>query len=300
MMAALKDISLRGLMKLNEPMSKHTTWRIGGPADHFYTPADLDDLTDLLKSIPENESVFWLGLGSNLLVRDGGIRGTVIALKGSLSEIRTLNDCRVEVGAGATCAKLARFCSKNNLLGGEFFAGIPGLMGGALAMNAGAFGGETWPCVESVMTMDRHGNLHTRTSKDYEIGYRTVIGQEQEWFVSAVFQFQSGDGEQAAIKVRKLLDKRAETQPTGLPSCGSVFRNPENNHAAKLIEQAGLKGKRIGGAEVSPKHANFIINTGDASAEDVEALIEYVQTQVKLQSGIDLHTEVKIAGEYKS
>ena len=299
MMTALQDIGLRGVMKLNEPMSKHTTWRIGGPADQFYTPADMDDLAQLLKSIAPNEQVFWLGLGSNLLVRDGGIRGTVIALKGSLSEIRLLDDCRLQVGAGATCAKLARFCSKNNLLGGEFFAGIPGLVGGALAMNAGAFGGETWPCVESVMTMDRQGNLQQRTAKDYQIAYRTVIGPDQEWFVSAIFQFQAGDGEQAARRIRQLLDRRAETQPIGLPSCGSVFRNPPNNHAAKLIEQAGLKGKRIGGAEVSPKHANFIINTGDARADDVEALIRYVQQQVKLQSGIELETEVRVVGEYE-
>ncbi|MFW2372999.1 MAG: UDP-N-acetylmuramate dehydrogenase [Gammaproteobacteria bacterium] len=297
MMAALKDIDLRGVMKLNEPMSKHTTWRVGGPADRFYTPADREDLAQLLKSMPLDEPVFWLGLGSNLLVRDGGIRGTVIALKGSLSEIQLLDDCRLEVGAGATCAKLARFCSKNNLLGGEFCAGIPGLVGGALAMNAGAFGGETWRCVESVMTMDRQGRLHQRSAKDYDIGYRTVIGHEQEWFVSAVFQFQAGDGEQAARQVRQLLDKRAETQPTGLPSCGSVFRNPQDNYAAKLIEQAGLKGHRIGAAEVSPKHANFIINTGDARAEDVEALIKYVQAQVKQQSGIELHTEVRVVGE---
>ncbi|MCW8956568.1 MAG: UDP-N-acetylmuramate dehydrogenase, partial [Gammaproteobacteria bacterium] len=187
----------------------------------------------------------------------------------------------------------------NNLLGGEFFAGIPGLLGGALAMNAGAFGGETWPCVESVMTMDRQGKLHQRTAKDYQIGYRTVIGQQQEWFVSVIFQFKSGDGELAARNIRQLLDKRAQTQPTGLPSCGSVFRNPEHDHAARLIEQAGLKGKRMGGAEVSPKHANFIINTGDARAEDIEALIKHVQTRVKEQSGIELHPEVKVIGEYE-
>lgn len=300
MMAALKDIGLRGVMKLNEPMSKHTTWRIGGPADQFYTPADLDDLAELLKSMPQNEPVFWLGLGSNLLVRDGGIRGTVIALKGSLSDIRLLDDSRLEVGAGATCARLARFCSKHNLLGGEYCAGIPGLVGGALAMNAGAFGGETWRCVESVMTIDRQGDLHQRTAKDYEIAYRTVIGHEQEWFVSAIFQFKAGDGVEATRQVRQLLDRRAETQPTGLPSCGSVFRNPQDNYAARLIEQAGLKGKRMGGAEVSPKHANFIINTGDARAEDVEALIQYVQEQVKQQSGIELHTEVRVVGEYEA
>jgi UDP-N-acetylmuramate dehydrogenase len=158
MMAAMSEQQWRGEMKLNEPMSKHTSWRIGGPADHYYTPADIDDLSNYLAALPEQEPVMWLGLGSNLLVRDGGVRGTVIALKGSLSEIKLLDDGRLEVGAGTSCAKLARYCSKNDLVGGEFFAGIPGLLGGALAMNAGAFGSETWDFVESVLTMSIAAN----------------------------------------------------------------------------------------------------------------------------------------------
>ena len=297
MMAMMNDMSLRGELKLNEPMSRHTSWRVGGKADRFYTPADLEDLASFLSSLPEDENVFWLGLGSNLLVRDAGIRGTVIALKGSLSEITLAEGNRVEAGAGVSCAKLARFCSKNNLLGGEFFAGIPGLLGGALAMNAGAFGGETWSSVESVMTMDRFGNIFKRSPDKYQVGYRTVTGPENEWFVSALMKFEKGDGEKAATNIRKLLDKRAETQPTGLPTCGSVFKNPEGDYAARLIEASGLKGHRIGGAVVSEKHANFIVNENNATASDIENLIEFVQQQVKQQQGIELQTEVKIVGE---
>ncbi|TNF37900.1 MAG: UDP-N-acetylmuramate dehydrogenase [Gammaproteobacteria bacterium] len=297
MMAALKATALRGHMKYNEPMAKHTTWRVGGVADKFYTPADIDDLAEMLAGLPADEPVFWLGLGSNLLVRDGGIRGTVIALKGSLAEMCLLDQNRVKAGAAVTCAKLARYCSKHNLVGGEFFAGIPGLLGGALAMNAGAFGGETWRYVESVTTMDRTGKTHIHIPSDYEIGYRSVKGCPNEWFVEAILHFEHGNGEEAAKNIRKLLDKRAETQPVGLPSCGSVFTNPDGDYAARLIEASGLKGVRIGGAEVSPKHANFIINVDHASAQDIEDLIYYVQQQVKQKQGVDLHTEVRIVGE---
>ena len=298
MMAAISNNKLRGQMKFNEPMSKHTSWRIGGVADQFYTPADINDLADLLMSLPANENLLWLGLGSNLLVRDGGIRGTVIALKGSLSDMQLLDDYCVEVGAGASCAKLARFCSKNNLIGGEFFAGIPGLLGGALAMNAGAFGGETWRYVSSVTTVNKQGELRVRKPDEYAIAYRNVTGPENEWFVSAVLKFEQGNGEQAAVKIRSMLDKRSESQPSGLPSCGSVFRNPQGDYAARLIEESGLKGFRMGAAVVSEKHANFIINTGDATAKDVEELIMYVQKTVQEKQGVCLKTEVKIVGEF--
>lgn len=296
-MMAAKLTTFRGDMKYNVPMAKHTSWRVGGCADRFYTPADIDDLSHFLASLPADEFVFWLGLGSNLLVRDGGIRGTVIVQKGCLSEMDLLENNRVHAGVGVSCAKLARFCSRNNLLGGEFFAGIPGLLGGALAMNAGAFGGETWRYVESVTTINRQGTVYTRTSEDYAIGYRSVKGPQDEWFVSAVLQFEQGDGEKAAARVRQLLDKRAETQPTGVPSCGSVFRNPPGDHAARLIEATGLKGTRRGDAEVSKKHANFIINTGRAKARDIEELIYFVQQQVKQKQGVELQTEVKFVGE---
>ncbi len=297
MMTMTKQTALRGEMRTDEPMAKHTTWRVGGPADHFYTPADIDDLAQLLASWPMEEPVFWLGLGSNLLVRDGGIRGLVIAQKGGLDQLELLDPKRLHVQAGVSCAKLARFCSRNHLIGGEFFAGIPGLFGGALAMNAGAFGGETWRLVESVVTIDRRGNLYTRVPQDYRVAYRTVEGPVGEWFVSAVLKFEKGDGEKAATDIRRLLDKRAQTQPTGIPSCGSVFRNPPDDYAARLIEAAGLKGSARGDAVVSEKHANFILNTGKAKASEIEALIDYVRDRVKRQFGIELQTEVKIVGE---
>ena len=299
MMTAIDRNTLRGVMKIDEPMSKHTSWRVGGVADQMYTPADAEDLAEFLSSQPNGTPLFWLGLGSNLLVRDGGIRGVVISLKGSLAEINALDNNKIEVGAGASCARLARFCSKNNLIGGEFFAGIPGLLGGALAMNAGAFGGETWDYVESVTTADKHGRLNVRKADEFNTAYRSVSGPENEWFVSAVLKFKTGDGVKAAEQIRQLLDKRAQTQPTGLPSCGSVFRNPEGDYAARLIEVSNLKGFKKGGAVVSEKHANFIINTGDASAQDIEELIAYVQLQVKQQQGVELQTEVKIVGEPK-
>lgn len=297
MMAALKTENFRGELLIDEPMSKHTTWRVGGPADRFYTPADEKDLANFIAGLPANEPLFWLGLGSNTLVRDGGIRGTVISLQGSLADMHVMEGNRVYAGAGASCSKLARFCCKQNLIGAEFLAGIPGLLGGALAMNAGAYGGETWALVELVNTVDRRGYVNVRSAKEFSVGYRTVHGPVDAGFVSAVLKLVPGDGEAAAANMRALLDKRNASQPIGLPSCGSVFRNPTDDYAARLIEACGLKGKTIGGAQVSPKHANFIINTGTATAKEIEALILFVQQEVKTQQGIELHAEVKIVGD---
>ena len=297
MMAASELNDFNGVLLTDEPMAKHTSWRVGGNAERFYTPSDIDDLALFVKQLPDNENIMFLGLGSNLLVRDSGYRGTVISLKGSLSEIYNLENNVIRVGAGTSCAKLARYCHRNNLIGGEFFAGIPGLLGGALSMNAGAFGGETWPLIKSVTTINRGGEIHLRTADDYEISYRSVKGHKSEWFVSADLQLETGDGNIAALEVKSLLNKRAKTQPTGLPSCGSVFKNPQNDYAARLIEKCGLKGYVIGGAEVSEKHANFIINRADATASDIESLIKYVQKVVKKEQGVELQTEVKIIGE---
>lgn len=282
---------------MDEPMSRHTSWRVGGPADRYYRPADADDLAVFLQQLDTKEPLTWLGLGSNLLVRDGGIRGTVIALSGLLNKIEQLDDTHVRAEAGVSCAKVARFATRNNLENAEFLAGIPGTMGGALAMNAGAFGGETWRIVESVETIDRLGQRHVRDSHDYEIGYRSVKGVENEWFIACTLKLIEGDGEAAHQRIKALLAKRGETQPTSQPSCGSVFRNPEGDHAARLIEACGLKEMCIGGACVSGKHANFIINTGDATAADIEALIEKVSETVAAQQGVQLLREVHIIGE---
>ncbi len=297
MMTASNVKNYKGILQIDEPMEKHTSWRVGGRVDQLYTPEGIDDLASFLKSLPKDEPVMFIGLGSNLLVRDGGIRGTVISLKGSLSDVTLLENNVIRAGAGSSCAKLSRYCHRNNLLGGEFFAGIPGLLGGALAMNAGAFGGDTWSVIESVVTLDMQGNVYTRTPEDYEIAYRSVKGNKNEWFISADIKLVSGDGEVAAQNVKALLEKRNQTQPTGLPSCGSVFKNPQGDYAARLIEASGLKGFKIGDAIVSEKHANFIINNGKASASDIEKLINLVQKTVEQKQGVKLQSEVKIVGE---
>lgn len=299
MMVAESMSDLRGELKTNEPMSSHTSWRVGGPADRCYRPADLDDLRRFLESIPPQEPLVWIGLGSNLLVRDGGIRGTVILPFGGLDTLERLDGDCIRVGAGVSCAKVARFAAREGLTGVEFLAGIPGTMGGALAMNAGAFGGETWPLVRSVETLGHHGELYSRVREAYQVSYRTVTGPDNEWFVSARLQLQPGDTENAQARIRSLLEKRSATQPTQLPSCGSVFRNPPNDFSARLIETCGLKGEQIGNAQVSEKHANFIVNLGGARAADIEALIRYVQERVQQEHGVRLETEVRIIGEFE-
>jgi len=299
MMVAGSASGLRGELKYAEPMSAHTSWRVGGPADRCYRPADLDDLKHFLASLPEGEAVLWIGLGSNLLVRDGGIRGTVILPFGGLDTLETLVGAGVRAGAGVACAKVARFAARAGLTGAEFLAGIPGTMGGALAMNAGAFGGETWPLVAGVATLDHRGELHQRVAGDYQIAYRSVIGPVDEWFVSVDLQLTPGDADAAQSRIRSLLERRSATQPTQQPSCGSVFRNPPDDFAARLIEHCGLKGERIGDAQVSEKHANFIVNLGQARAADIEALIRYVQERVQQKHAIRLHPEVRIVGEFE-
>jgi UDP-N-acetylmuramate dehydrogenase len=297
MMAAPQTPAWRGEMRYDEPMGEHNTWRTGGRARRFYRPADLEDLCEFLRGLDPQEPLLWHGLGSNLLVRDGGFPGTVIATFGILSGLEWLEDTVLRAGAGVTCSKVARTAAKAGMVGAEFLAGIPGTLGGALAMNAGAFGGETWSLVRAVETVNRQGELHRRLPDAYRIAYRTVEGSADEWFVSAELQLQTGDTSAALAGIRELLERRNTTQPTGQPSCGSVFRNPPGDHAARLIESAGLKGRRIGGARVSEKHANFIINTGSATAADLESLIGLVQETVERQQGVRLQTEVRIVGE---
>jgi len=296
-MSARRQPSLRGEMRHDEPFALHTTWRVGGPARCFYRPADSADLVCFLQQLPLDEPIFWLGLGSNLLVRDGGFSGTVIATRDALNGIAPVGSDRLRAEAGVSCARVARVASQHGLCGAEFLAGIPGTFGGALAMNAGAFGGETWERVIEVETVDRHGTLHRRAPEAFKVGYRRVQGPVGEWFLAASLQLEPGDVMAGQRRIRELLDRRAQTQPIGLPSCGSVFRNPPGDHAARLIEAAGLKGTRNGGAEVSTKHANFIVNTGGATAAEIEALIDLVQQRVFAQSGVRLEPEVRIVGE---
>lgn len=299
MMAMQRTQSLRGELLQDEPMSRHTTWRVGGPARRYYRPADIDDLALFLQQLPDEEPLHWIGLGSNLLVRDGGIDGTVIATSGLLNSVERIGPERVRVECGVACAKVARFCAREGLAGAEFLCGIPGTMGGALAMNAGCFGGETWKLVEQVETLDHRGQLHLRKPSEYRVAYRHVRGPVDEWFVAAQLKLEQGDTAALQARIRELLEKRGSSQPTQLPNAGSVFRNPEGDFAARLIESAGLKGRSVGGAEVSDKHANFIVNSGDASASDIEALIAQVQTEVEKQHGVRLQREVHIIGEAK-
>ncbi len=286
---------LRGELREDEPLARYTSWRVGGPARRLYRPADAEDLQAFLRGLDPTEPLLWLGLGSNLLIPDSGFPGTVIQTQGCLGGLGRQGDTGILAQAGVSCAKLARFATRHGLVGVEFLAGIPGTMGGALAMNAGAWGGETWPHVRRVRTIDRLGTVRERSPADYRVGYRDVQGPPGEWFLDVLLELEAGDGEAAIERIRELLDRRARTQPTGLPSCGSVFRNPPGDHAARLIESCGLKGYRIGGAQVSEMHANFIINTGEARAQDIETLIAHVRGEVERRTGVRLVTEVKVA-----
>lgn len=296
----LNPDNLRGKLLQGEPMARYTSWRVGGKADYFYMPADLQDLQLFLKSVPLDQPIYFVGLGSNLLVRDGGIRGTVILMHNVLTELKREDDA-VYVEAGITCAKLAKFCAKEHLHGAEFFAGIPGTLGGALAMNAGCYGHETWEAVICVTTIDRNGALHLREKSGFGVSYRHVEKPvQEEWFVNAWLKFQAGDGDESTAKIKALLAKRLASQPLNQPSAGSTFRNPQGDFAARLIEASGLKGYVMGGAQVSEKHANFIVNLGHANALDIELLIKHIRQTVLEKFGVMLEAEVKVIGEYLS
>lgn len=285
-----------GDLRTSEPMSRHTSWRTGGVAKRFFKPGSFDELAEFLAQVPQDEPIVWVGLGSNLLVRDGGINGSVICTSGVLGKMALLESDLIRAEAGVPCAKFARFSVRFGLAGAEFLIGIPGTVGGALAMNAGAFGGEIWLIVEAVETIDRQGRRYLRTPEEYQIAYRSVKGPLSEWFVAGHFRLKIAR-EDGLARTKALLEKRNETQPTGQASCGSVFRNPEGDFAGRLIEASGLKGYAIGDAFVSEKHSNFIINGGDATAADIEALIHYVIAQVELQQGVRLVPEVHIVGD---
>jgi len=295
--------TLRGTLRRNVDMRRHTSWRAGGAVERMYQPADIADLCAFLRSLPPEEPLIPVGLGSNLLVRDSGLRGTVLLLHGALSGLHLEDDRSIYAEAGVPGAKLARFAALHDLGGAEFCAGIPGTLGGMLAMNAGCYGSEIWEKVVQVQVVTRSGDLLVRTPQDYEIGYRHVARIDsqfsQEFFVAATLKFADGDGNAARATIRELLSKRAASQPLQMPNAGSVFRNPPGDYAARLIQQCGLKGYRIGGAQVSEKHANFIVNTGDATAADIENLINEVRTTVRQQAGIELRPEVRIIGEAK-
>jgi UDP-N-acetylmuramate dehydrogenase len=283
---------MKGVLLKNESLAKYTSWRVGGLAEQMYLPEGKQDLIDFLTNRPEQENLFWLGLGSNLLVRDGGIKGTVINTRGRLKKMQLIDAGQLYVEAGVPCAHVARFSTEKGLSGAEFLAGIPGTMGGALKMNAGAFGSETWNVVSKVEMINAAGQVMERTADQFKVAYRSVIGCGEEWFLATVLTLKQGDRAESQQKIKDLLENRALTQPINKPTCGSVFKNPEGAYAAGLIELCGLKGHQIGGACVSLKHANFIENMGTATAEDIESLIEYIQQKVLKEQNISLQTEV--------
>ncbi|MDA8361219.1 MAG: UDP-N-acetylmuramate dehydrogenase [Gammaproteobacteria bacterium] len=294
MMATSRRSQLRE--QAGAPLAPHTTWRVGGPAELLFLPRDTDELVGFLQR-EQGCPITWLGLGSNVLVRDGGVKGAVIVTAGGLGDIAR-DENRVHAGAGVPVAKLARFCARNGLQGLEFLAGIPGTVGGALAMNAGAAGSETWGFIDAVDVLDRNGAMRKRNKEEFIVRYRHVHGPSpNEWFVGATFRLTSAPDVDGQARIRALLKSRNATQPMQTANAGSVFRNPPGQHAWQLIEQAGLKGLREGAAVVSERHANFIINEGGATAMQIETLITRVQAAVKERVGVFLEPEVRFLGE---
>ena len=293
--------ALRGTLARDVPLARYTSWRCGGPGDVVYVPADRDDLATFLRQLPAGEPLTVIGLGSNLLVRDGGIRGSIVVLTAALNEL-TLSADLIYAEAGVASPKVARFAARNGFAEAEFLAGIPGTVGGALAMNAGCYGGETWRYVDRVEVLTRAGTFEARPAAAYATGYRSgcrADGSARDGiFTAAWFAFPRGDSRAARARIAELLRRRVATQPLGLPNAGSVFRNPPGDHAARLIEQCGLKGYAVGGARVSEQHANFIVNPGGgAKAVDIEAIIAHVRSVVRANTGVDLEPEVQTMGE---
>ena len=283
----------------NEPMKRHTTFRIGGPADYYLCPHSAKEIQKVVEICREEKlPYFILGNGSNLLVSDQGYRGVVIQLWKNVSDIR-VEGCLIHAKAGASLAKIAAEALEEGLTGMEFAAGIPGTLGGAVVMNAGAYGGEMKDILKEVLVMDQQGRIFTLEKKDLKLGYRTSAVKEKGYIVlAAVLGLRPGDREEIRKLMEDLKQKRVEKQPLDLPSAGSTFKRPEGYFAGKLIMDAGLRGFSVGGAQVSEKHCGFVVNTGGASASDVLTLIREVQKRVREKFGVELETEVKFLGEF--
>ncbi|MDG0996044.1 MAG: UDP-N-acetylmuramate dehydrogenase [Gammaproteobacteria bacterium] len=299
MLTDLKTLDVRGKLSFDESMTSYNTWGVGGRAQCVFRPADVDDLQSFLKQYNAEQPVYWMGLGSNILIPDEGLSGVVVISHPGLQGISYKDDGSVYVEAGVACSKLARGSVKHDLQGLEFMAGIPGTVGGALAMNAGAFGGSTWEHVRSLKMITRSGELEQRQVDEFKVSYRTVETAADEWFVAAEFKLSRIEVNEEAVSIRELLAKRNHSQPIGEKNCGSVFKNPPGLFAAEMIQQCGLKGLKVGGAEISPKHANFIINTGSASATDITELMAKIISTVKKQYGVELQPEVRTLGDVK-
>ncbi len=294
----MAQLATQAKLLINEPMERYTSWRVGGPADRVLIPDTLEGLLLFLKEVDADEPVMFMGLGSNLLIRDGGIRGTVIVMHQALKAL-SLDGDYVYAEAGVTCGKVAKFCAANSKQGAEFLAGIPGTMGGALSMNAGCYGSVTWDVVHQALTLDRSGNTYVRDANTFIATYRHVeMPVRGEWFLGAWLKLGAGVPAESTKKIKQLLATRLASQPLNFPSAGSTFRNPEGDFAARLIEESGLKGFQIGGAQVSLKHANFIVNVGECKAADIEKLIRHVRETILEKQGVALQQEVRIVGEY--
>ena len=292
--------NLKGSLHFDHSLKRLNTWRVGGAADCFFKADDVAALSHFLRYCAADHPIFYLGLGSNVLVRDGGVRGIVISLGAGFNWIEPRSEDIMCAGAGTSCAQLARFYVNNGLPGLEFMVGIPGTLGGALRMNAGAFGGEIWEYAVAIETIDRQGTRKRRMLNEMDVGYRFVDLPDDECIISGEFkrpkEIKAKDKLREQLKT--YLEMRNQTQPTNMPTCGSVFKNLQGSSAGRLIEECGLKSHTVGNAMVSEKHANFIVNKGSATAKDIEELIVQIQAVVKEQSGVHLQPEVIIIGDH--
>ncbi len=287
----------KNIVYQNVELKNFNSWKVGGKAENFLICDDIDKLVSFIKTKKIKFPITYIGLGSNLLIRDGGVKGTIVVMHGGLNKInRDKNFIYAE--AGVSCSKLSKFAAKEGFAESAFFAGIPGTIGGALAMNAGCYGSETWEYVQKVLMINLNGDQIIRKKSDFKINYRQVENiKKNESFLAAWLLFPDGDKEIAEKNIKELLAHRKNTQPLNWPTAGSTFRNPKDNFAAKLIEDCGLKGYKIGDAQVSEKHANFIINLGNANALDIEKIIIHIQKIVLDKKNIELKREIKIIGE---
>lgn len=292
----LKQYDIKCELKFGEPMSKHTSFRIGGAAEVMAFPKTVDQLAEVLRlSDLLDCKMRILGAGTNVLAPDEGIPGMVLCLKDGLDSMENLGAGKVRIDSGVTMTRAAIFAANLGLSGLEFAHGIPGTVGGGVYMNAGAYGGEICQVCESVTTMDMAGNLKTRSKDEMEFSYRhSILEDSEEIVVSSVFSLTEKPTDEIKATMKDLMARRSASQPLDLPSAGSAFKRPKTGYAAALIDQCGLKGYRVGGAGISEKHAGFAVNLGDATAEDVRSLLAQVSERVFETTGIHLEPEVRI------
>lgn len=294
MLASLQK--LRGRLFQHELIAHYSAWRVGGPADLIYIPADIDDLSSFLETLPFNEPLFWMGSGSHVLIRDKGIDGAVIITRGGLDRITMLQSHIVRAEAGVKCMELARYTAQMGLTGLEFMICIPGTVGGSLAKNTGCYGGETWKKIHCVETINRAGQIQLRSPSEFTVMNRHVKGHREEWFVAGHFLLSFGDKNRSLADIRSLLEKHHVFHPREAENCGALFHHPSNECATRLIESCDLKKMSKGGAYISPKNANFIINDGTATVSDIETLMMHVSQVVEEKQHVRLIPDIQFIG----